>query len=875
MEVSLLFQRYKLVSKFVRWYLYQEQADYTSTVWIQWIGLVNTLLDAIRWSSQAKAKRLYKTCLAILKDVLLQHLTGMNRIRIVLDTVFAKGYDSEHPRQTLLIGPCLEYGLYLDNSGKSLEKYQESTMQVVSKLLGSKTRVASWYVDALAPFYRHLMTKELVNNHVFAHIDRLLLRSPEVVLSFVAGLVEQSSLDYSDVLLGKLSDSLLNQFKSKSDDIKQDALRLYQALMAKSDESSLEQVVQVILNGLTSKSPTPDQRVYFYRAIASIKPFVNGSTQVVQKLVGLLLKESSEPVLMSGANALGVHAKMVLSAGEDQASLKLLLSGLNDSKSLMRIASLQALLLACDETVQTNLDELVQVLIKITQDVQAAGITILDPKKDTRTYVEGVYASLILVKLICWGKTTLIEPLLSADGFLFNEKLYAKLLVKPDEQQMYADLLMLCFSTPLLLERILSEFDVGLNNALSKAMAWVWVGVDATVRRNIAQSQSLLILKDQSVLKPLISLARTGLGTMIKEVYESQSTDKSLFSGETPGRSSKDIAQRVVVIIQSLLPNSLQDHLLVTEALLELYIVCVHPLMVKHHGNDLWIRLVFRSELTPTILTLAQDRINQWLSTTTQDETLGGLNPCFSPGFRQATLTGLGLASAIVPGSIIKPFLFKALELIQSTPYEEVSPSDIAIWKTPADQLYLDPLNVKSTPTSSKTRLTEEEKWELELKQKLAAQKKTPQTKQEKEMVNERFKFEQNTRQRVSLLKQNMDLGLDLLDALISAILSDAMKSGLDYLAVYLNEIIETLLHFAIKNEFVEHEREPAGQLGGLRLVHVFLKLAQVCLPPELDIQAVSHTLLIALGVNTSEVIPEKYLNQSPQSNPYSCRSYS
>ena len=181
-----MFQRFKLTTEFIHEYLRNDYADFKSPLWIHWISLLNLLLDYIHLSSQPKAKRLFKTCCALLKDMILDnHSTGMNRIILVLDAIFSKGFESsDHPRQTLLIGPCIEMALSLQNDGKSLENYNELVMSVVSKtMLGSKSKVLATYVEALQSFYKSLLSRKLYEDEIIASLDKYLLRSPEVVLS--------------------------------------------------------------------------------------------------------------------------------------------------------------------------------------------------------------------------------------------------------------------------------------------------------------------------------------------------------------------------------------------------------------------------------------------------------------------------------------------------------------------------------------------------------------------------------------------------------------------------------------------------------------------------------------------------------------------
>ncbi|KAI8915645.1 armadillo-type protein [Gorgonomyces haynaldii] len=769
----------------------------------EFLSIVAQLLDWIALGQRTKCKRFRLRALDLIQSALTKQSTP-----VIVDGLFSSVFESkDHPRQGILIGLVF----------RALKKHQilQSHIptvleRVLKTMILSKTPIPSAYVTPLQSFFENWVDQELFDAHIGSQMEKALLRSPEVALSVLEKATLYASVDTSSLIALKATEQLLNQFKSKNQVIRDDAVSLFRVMAQKaSDPQSKLSSTQLIIKSF-SKAPTPEARMAAFQALEALKS-LETAPSVLEALPTLLVKETADALVSACFSCYQQHLESLLKSNDGQQFVAFLLKQTQDPKQVMRKFSL----LALEQLAPLLKPDLAPDFVQIVDQVQQAGISLLDPKKDAKSLIEGLCALSIVLQI------SSAESLLTAQSFLLNDKLF-KLLVHPNEQAVFAR----CVLGMLKYQSLVHEH-VGLY---ADALIWLVVYPDHSVRKQVLQS-----LDHQDIL---VKAVRLGAGKILKQELK---PDLSLTWGPERTQSSEKIGVKLLGLLRAVLQNATE------QSLVEMFVLCCHPILVEQIGHDLWVRLCFRAKRTPQLLVNHSRLIQDWIQGT-EHETLGGLQ--VEASFKQATLNALSLCVQISPDTFLGQMMEHGLALLQDPAFETIRLEDVGIWKTPEDELYDDPLQVKQKAPTGK--MTEEEKWEYDLKQKLQAQKKTPQTKQEKELVHQRRVLEKQVRERTQALFEKQSLGLQLVQTILHSVVSDISQESVFSFAAYVGRVENQLLQILVREQ-----QEGAGVVSSVTSLSILKQLAGFCLKDTLNTNMCIGWLLLVLGVYTQfEGIP-------------------
>ena len=122
---------------------------------------------------------------------------------------------------------------------------------------------------------------------------------------------------------------------------------------------------------------------------------------ILTNFLKLFARETLEPVLKNLLTSLITHATSGFlnnTVSEDYHAL--LLKGLKDPKASIRVMYLTCLAQLIDLDVSLReYSNLIKFCLNSLEKIQTSGIALLDPKKDTPAFIEGVIAIIILMKL--------------------------------------------------------------------------------------------------------------------------------------------------------------------------------------------------------------------------------------------------------------------------------------------------------------------------------------------------------------------------------------------------------------------------------------------------------------------------------------------
>jgi hypothetical protein len=155
-----------------------------------------------------------------------------------------------------------------------------------------------------------------------------------------------------------------------------------------------------------AKSPSADHKVMFYSCLSDLPHIPQVSHKLLSSLPTMIQKETAEPALVAAFQTLSTQLKFTATDTTLVTQLSsFFTSGISDSKSLTRKLHLTCLESSFVGAVLESLSEplfvkLVETCIKVIDKVSAAGIALLDPKKESPFLVEGYLAVSWLLQVV-------------------------------------------------------------------------------------------------------------------------------------------------------------------------------------------------------------------------------------------------------------------------------------------------------------------------------------------------------------------------------------------------------------------------------------------------------------------------------------------
>ncbi|KAJ3090385.1 translational activator of GCN4 [Quaeritorhiza haematococci] len=483
----------------------------------------------------------------------------------------------------------------------------------VKSILSSRSPVPTEYLTSFDSFTRQMVTAELFEKEILSAGEKSLLRSPEVVIRVFDYLFRSASFDPSPYFHAKFAQPLL---------VRRDAINLFQTLSDRSQqEAEVARVVDVVVKALNAKGSTMDQRQSYYSVLANLPTLPAVSKQIITSFAGssgvTINKETNEQLQQYAFTyALGPHARSYFvhiasskaasqsesssapsksgksaskSAGADSSSVvdafvSFLVPGLGESKANVRRGYLSGLcealtpggLFAFPSSSSSSVDvqhpltilgeasalKIAESVVKVVDKVQASGVAMLDPKKESPALAEGYLGVWWLLEASAWDEkhssqkkivalldnkktVTNLLTLPLSKSFLLDPKMYTKLLVTPEDQLPFMHTLVYILqhqevynilNSTTSLQPLPSGTEMRFSSALCFALAQSqhWI-----VRRLAYEHVSFLAshVKDDALLTRVVRTVRFGVGAAL--VASADEAVSSNASGATDAGSSE------------------------------------------------------------------------------------------------------------------------------------------------------------------------------------------------------------------------------------------------------------------------------------------------------------------------------------------------
>ncbi|KAJ3059769.1 hypothetical protein HDU99_006219, partial [Rhizoclosmatium hyalinum] len=321
-----------------------------------------------------------------------------------------------------------------------------------------------------------------------------------------------------------------------------------------------------------------------------------------------------------------------------------------------------------------------------------------------------------------------------------------------------------------------------------------------------------------------------------------------------------EFSTRVFNSIQSLVPSSNVSHYtpdVMSTILMNLLVLCTHPVVDATVGSDAWIRVCWRAGVDPlqVVERLGATKIAGWMASTADvDPTLGGFQlRADEGGFQKATLNAVTLLVGISANVVMSACMPGVIASLDNSVVSGVGLVDVEVWKGVEGVAVCDVYGklkvVKVEEEEDLRGKTEEEKWEIQLKKELQAKKgataapaaaakgKAPEkgkpvnakaaaaAKAEKEAERVQLEKESATRKRVQAIYERVSTALDILQAVLEGVASALDEEAREAFEMWMARCMESVLK-VVERESVVIRRGKKGKRGpvlvGKKAIDVF-----------------------------------------------------
>ncbi|CEG70748.1 hypothetical protein RMATCC62417_06588 [Rhizopus microsporus] len=772
-------------------------------------------------------------------------------------------------KNAVLIGIIIDSSLRLKtrSDGKQMIENAESklTDYYLKNVISSRAMVHPAALDAFNDYVRVIITKDKFDSQLLPVLDKIMLRSPEVVLQALAHVTPALSFDPSPIFANKWLDPLLNHLRSTSAATVSGAKAFWEALCLVCHETeSMVKVGESVSKTLTSgKVGSWEHRVIMYNALSSLAQVADPavSQKVLEGYFAMTAKETHEQAMATAVDGIGRHLTVLIYNDEYCSSnkefvdkaVKVSTDGLGSSKPLARKGWARAV----GATVWDHEKPSAILSAKTVDYLQALFKTFNKIVDKPLLWKDGPLEAYVMIAIISgrimhWSSIPgPVSDLLKSQkypqqllqtspkpSYLLWDRIYTK--ATPADEGIW---LIRALSNVCLNESKESLEKTGAGYLIAQAIIWLMTShPEHTVRRATRDETARLAAADVAKLGFFM---RQALKQWVLDV-EHQTKDSVAAQATNSENYRKDIAPyRLATVLNAITSfNNDLDSSIKNSELIQLLILAHHKYIASPTNKYNWITLVQRANVDPGKLISEQSsHIVELLKNALTNRNESEL-------FYEAALAAISTVVFVLPDTI-PDFIDIAENNLEPELMKGIHELERNIWKCPPDITFVDVLKkdkkTESRNTNRKNKTDEE--WEEELRAELAKKKGLTQklTKEEQAAVNAQLKKEAEIRERVQQSYEKISLGLGVVCSIIAGNSSGAEE--------YLIDIERMLL---------EAGKGRVGLLVDDMLVNTYLRLGD-CI--DEDIQNIRDAIgLATLRANRIEPIPERWLEEPLES---------
>jgi hypothetical protein len=141
------------------------------------------------------------------------------------------------------------------------------------------------------------INEEMITSTLFQGVEKLFLRSPEIIMHGLVLVVAHLTFDQTNAL-DRFGEKIINQFRSVNAAIRQDADQLWSGLVLKTRKSpALVNAANLLVKALGDKSSSVETKTALYTSLQYVCQRIDDRTEAYSLLTSLL------PVIQKEGNA--------------------------------------------------------------------------------------------------------------------------------------------------------------------------------------------------------------------------------------------------------------------------------------------------------------------------------------------------------------------------------------------------------------------------------------------------------------------------------------------------------------------------------------------------------------------------------------------
>ncbi|KZV97501.1 ARM repeat-containing protein [Exidia glandulosa HHB12029] len=592
-----------------------------------------------------------------------------------------------------------------------------------TNVLMSRTPVPSHVSAAFSGFIRSQVDQQTLTSDVLPVMEKAMLRSPEVALALVADFFVAYPGALDPPVHARLFTPVMNCAKSANAQVRSDAVRLFSVLPP--SESAREEIVAVLKSGKTGGA---EHRAALYAMLAS-------TPAPIPDVMPLVLKETSDANLPLLASLL--PRALLSGTAVDTATWA------KELGSSSRIALRKALVEAAGEVFWADESQATSAVTKFAEQVVAPLSAVV--KATSTTTLPSPLEAYVALAVLLGGKPrepfAKSAPSLAAvlgtaqkPGFLVLDKVYTKLNTAEEERWLL---------------RAAQAATTAFSTELTSAKA-------TEHRHHLGAVFIHLVLSS-----PRLETRRVAVDAL-KAVVKAAPNVGSVMLREALSRRDTSDGKRYQIVLGAAAPDPATDETLKEDLVVELIVLAHAPGICG--VSQMWTDIVLRAGLDPRAL--AEKHVERLLALVLD-----------SNQSEEARMSAVTTLTGIQPTLFLPRFIARIREALDPSKLRTLSEEDLEIWRTPEGVLCIDVLAAAkkgnaASKAPGKGKDADIQKWEAELRESLAAKKKTSVaslSKADQAIVNAQLAKESDVRRRVDGVRKELEAGLELVRRVVRA----------------------------------------------------------------------------------------------------------
>ncbi|KAL9095414.1 MAG: hypothetical protein Q9165_002285 [Trypethelium subeluteriae] len=708
---------------------------------------------------------------------------GPDAAREIVAVLTAKGASTAS--NALMLGIIAGVAARLGNVSTVVEQERTAYYSFyVQDLLGSKITQPKHIAEGLHDFFSAYATSEDLTKEVIPAVEKALLRAPEIVLNdLIAPMVLSldPEIDLSQILQNNLLKPLLSNIKSTNANIRDGALRTFEALASRSHEDSrIEKIAAEFLTPLKQgKITSVDQRVLHAQMLGALPGSRLLAQKVASDLASVVLKEANESVLSAETDAIAKHVAFAIQLDEmpTAQTTDLFMKGLSEKRTnARRLWSLRVGDILRHLTLDSDFPQkaipfasaTLGKLLESWRDIADNPLPALQNGLITTAFVTislslGTFRDFddqsirsIVKKTSISERSLISEP---KPSFLLNSRVYTKLTGEDD---------FLWFTRALASAAShLPDHDKNSSTCAAWGQAFLFMIAAATSSQSARREATRLLT--EVYLKEPSKVSNSIIAGLWRWVISVELDEK-----DSPPSASKTGCERLHLAVDAICPPS--DHEAGSKAdeqnrskLINL-LVLSRPEMIPRVR---WIDICLKTGTDPG--KLVNDSVDKCFAEVIKYTEDG---PVQSPLIARAACNAAAELAFVAPDAIIPKLVEQFTRDLDRERLATVGPTEAAIFRTPEGTVFVDVLASKAQNgiLDKTSKDYDTMKWEQELRNQIAAKKGQTKklTPDEQRKVNDQLNKEAKIRGGVTEMAIHAKRGIGIIRSLAKGPPTDA-----------------------------------------------------------------------------------------------------